>query len=303
MRHTVIAVVGAGSVGTTAVYAIMLRDIAAEIILIDINEKKCRGEILDLQDVLSLSASSLVRSGTIDDVKDADIVIIAAGAPQRVNQSRTELVHANACIVSDIMRKMDTIHTSAIFIMITNPVDVMTLVALQAAPSIEKGRIFGSGTYLDSLRLRGLIANELHIAQESIHAYIIGEHGDSQIAVWSNAHVDGILLSSFHNLTKNKLDDFAVQTKNKAYEIISCKGATYYGIATVVADLCQTIIFNQKKVIPLSVYLDDYGICLSMPVVLGELGIESYLSLMLNDSEKKAFEESVCAIKDVIVNI
>jgi L-lactate dehydrogenase len=297
MKHTSIAIIGAGNVGTTTAYAIMLKNLAAEIILVDIDEKRCRGEILDLQDVLSFCSASQVRTGSVEDANDADIIIIAAGAPQKIGQPRTELIETNKKVIESIFNKLTFKHSHTIVIIVSNPVDILTSHAQKIA-SIEKRRIIGSGTYLDSQRLRVLIAKELSIAEESVHAFIIGEHGDTQVAVWSSAHVDGVPLSAFSELTSKKLADFAQQTINKAYEIIACKGATYYGIASCVASLCETIFFNQKRILPLSVYIDEFDVCLSMPVVLGEQGVESYLTLPLNEQEREQLEKSASVLKE-----
>jgi L-lactate dehydrogenase len=175
--------------------------------------------------------------------------------------------------------------------MVTNPLDQLTALA-QSLSGLPHNQVFGTGTFLDTLRLRSIIAEKLHIAQESIHAYVIGEHGDSQCAVWSSAEIAGTPLTKFPGLEKKDFALMAQQVQDKAYEIISCKGSTYFGIATCVAKICSIIIADQKMIIPLSTYVAEYDCCLSMPAVLGKNGIEKIVPIALNDEEQKKLAAS-----------
>ena len=298
MRYTKIAIFGAGSVGSTIAYALMLENIAAEINLIDTNEIRCRGEILDLSDALSFCYPSKIKNGTPLDAKNADIIIIAAGKKQEPGQDRRILLEANKKVVSSIMNSINPVNENSLIIMVTNPVDAMTYYAQQLS-NLPKSHIFGSGTFLDTQRLREQIAHRLHIAEQSIHAYILGEHGDSQFPAWSLARIAGISLNHF-GLTESNLNTIAKNTKDKAYEIIACKGATFYGIASCVTALCRTIIFNQKRITPLSCYIEKYGICLSLPVILGAQGIEKILDLPLNEHEQKKLDASATILAKLI---
>lgn len=299
MKHSKIAIIGAGFVGSTTAYSLLLQNIAAEIILVDINEIRCRGEILDLSDALSFDGTSQIRSGSARDAAQADIIVIAAGKPQKINESRTELLAANTGIINDVFKEIKPINPQAIVIIITNPVDLITHQAQQIA-DLPYNQVFGSGTFLDTQRLHSIIAHKLHISEQSVDAYILGEHGDTQFAAWSSAKIGGIPALNYPGLTEKDLHTIAMDVKNKAYEIISCKGATYYGIAACVARMCKAIIFDQKLVLPLSVYNEQFDTCLSMPVVLGENGVEKILPIELSSNEQAALIASANQLKKLM---
>ncbi len=298
MKHIKISIIGAGAVGSTIAYALMLKNIAAEILLVDIDEIRCRGEIFDLSDVLSFCDSSIIRHGTVQDIKNSDIIVLSAGKRQTIGLDRTALLKENKKIIESIIKKMQPIHNDAILLVVTNPVDALTYFA-QKISNLPHKQVFGSGTFLDTQRIRNLISKKIGIAEQSIHAYILGEHGDTQFPVWSSAQVAGIPLADF-GLSKHELDDMAHDTKNKAYEIIACKGATYYGIATCVAALCRTITFDQKRVTPVSCYLEEHDVYLSMPVVIGSQGIEKFLPIEMNINEQKDFNNSIKAVQALL---
>ena len=298
MKHSKIAIIGAGFVGSTTAYALLLQNIVAEIILVDINETRCTGEILDLSDALSFDGTSRIRSGTSHDAAQADIIIMAAGKPQKPDEPRTDLITSNTQILTEIFKEIIPINPQAIMIIITNPVDAMTLLAQQLS-GLPRNQVFGSGTFLDSQRLRNITANALQISPESVNAHILGEHGDSQFAAWSSATIGGIPALEYPGMILQKLDTFAQEVRDKAYDIIACKGSTYYGIAACVARMCKAIIFDQKLVLPLSVYHKEWDMCFSMPVVLGENGIEAILSVPLNEDEQKKLHTSIAALQQL----
>lgn len=302
MKHSKIAIIGAGSVGTTTAYALMMKHIAAEIILVDINEKRCRGEILDLSDAISFCCTSKLKTGTIKEAGQADIIIIAAGARQKLDQPRSELININQKIIRSIIKDMQPIQKDAIIIMVTNPMDVLECVA-QEESGLPKKQVLGSGTYLDSQRLRNILAQKLNIAEQSIQAYVLGEHGDSQFVAWSIAQIAGIPILDFPGITEKELETIATQTKNKVYELIECKGSTFYGIAACLADICSCILFNQKRIIPISSYHEKYQSCFSLPTVLGESGIEEVLPVKLNQKEQQLLEQSAEKIKTMLKDI
>lgn len=298
MKQTKISIIGAGTVGSTIAYALLLKNLAAEIVLIDINEIRCRGEILDLSDALSFCGSSTIHAGTPDDARNSEIIIIAAGKKQEPGQDRTTLLQANKETIESIMSSLQPINKDAIIIVVTNPVDIITRYA-QKLSGLPTSQVFGTGTFLDTQRLRGQLSKKIKIAEQSIHAYILGEHGDTQFPAWSCARVAGMPLSEF-GITEKDLDHMAHETKNKAYEIISCKGATYYGIATCVVALCRTIMFDQKRVTPVSCYIKAFDVSLSMPVVLGANGIEEILMIPLNEKELRQLDQSIQTLKSYI---
>jgi len=299
MKNFKIAIIGAGSVGTTTAYALILQNTAAEIILVDSNEVRCRGEVLDLSDALPLSQTTTIYSGSFADAGQADIIIITAGARQKPGESRTELLATNKQVITSIITQIKPINPQAIIIVVSNPLDVLTLHAQELA-GLPRNQIFGTGTLLDSLRLRKMIAQKIAVAEESIHAYILGEHGDTQFPAWSMAHVDGVPLAQFPMLNNNILDGITQQARDKAYEIIASKGATFFGIAACVSKICQAILFDQKLVLPLSTYQEKYGVCLSMPCVLGKNGIEKQLDIALTGKELEKLEASAAALREMI---
>ncbi len=298
MNHTKIAIIGAGAVGSTIAYALLLKNVTAEIILIDANEMRCRGEILDLSDAIALSETISITEGSFKDARNANIIVITAGKRQEPGQDRIALLEQNKKIITSIINSLKPINPNTIIIMVTNPVDIMTLIAQQHA-KIPVSHIFGSGTFLDTQRLRSELSKRLAIASPSIHAYILGEHGDTQFPAWSSAYIGGTPLSSF-KLPMQKLNEIAKHTKDKAYEIIACKGSTYYGIATCVATLCHIIVSDQKRIIPVSCYIQKYKVCLSMPAVLGKNGIEKIIEVPLNGHEKKQLMHSIATLKNYI---
>ena len=295
MKPTKISIIGSGSVGTTIAYALLLKNIVAEILLVDVDETRCRGEVLDLSDVLPFCGPSLIHCGSTDDVQTSEIIIIAAGKRQQAGQERIALLKENKKIIESIICSIQPLRKDAIIIVVTNPVDLITRYA-QELSNLPTSQVFGSGTFLDTQRLRGALSKKINIAEQSIHAYILGEHGDTQFPVWSCARVAGIPLSDF-SITEKELDHIANETKNKAHKIISFKGATFYGIATCVAALCRTIIFDQKRVTPVSCYIKEFDVSLSMPVVLGAKGIEQILTVPLNTKEEEQLARSIKALK------
>jgi len=296
MKHSKIAVIGAGTVGSTTAYALLLKNISAEIILVDIDQTRCHGEILDLSDALAFDKASKIRSGNSQDAAQADIIIIAAGKAQTPGQTRIELLAANKKIITDVFAAIKPINQTAIVIMVTNPLDTLTALA-QSISGLPRNQVFGTGTFLDTLRLRGIIAEKVGVAKKSVHAYVIGEHGDSQCVAWSAAEIAGIPIAQLPGMEQKDFERIAQQVKDKAYDIIACKGSTHFGIAATVATICESIIFNQKMVIPLSTYIEGYDVVFSMPCVLGENGIERILPIPLNDVEQKKLRNSAEQLK------
>lgn len=297
--HARIAIVGAGCVGSTTAYAILLKNIASEILLVDVNEQRCCGEVLDLSDAIPTSSTARIIQSNLKEAAMADIIIITAGARRKPGQSRLDLIKINKDIVTYIINQMVPINPKAVIIMVSNPVDLMTYWAQRLA-QLPTSQVFGSGTYLDTLRLRGMLSERFGIAQQSIQAYILGEHGDSQFAVWSSANIAGIPVKDFPLFNREQMDAIALSAKQKGQEIISLKDATFYGIAVCVAQMCESIIFNQKRVIPVSCYIEEYDIYLGMPAVIGENGIEQILSVPLDSIEQEKLACSIQTIKKTI---
>lgn len=292
MRHTKIAIVGAGAVGASCAYSILWKNITAEIMLVDVSETRCKGEVLDLSDAIPFTCTSCLHTATFQEAGQADIIIICAGARQKPGQSRTELLETNVTIVKSIIKSMQPINKQAIIIMVTNPVDVMAYVA-QHISGLPKEQVIGSGTWLDTQRLRNAIACKVGVSCKSIDIFMLGEHGNTQFAAWSCATIGSVPIIQYPGLTPAQREKLEGDTKNLVYTIIECKDATYYGIGACIADICECIIFNQKRVLPLSSYINEFKVSISMPVVLGEHGIEKIMPIPLDIHEKTLLKQSV----------
>ena len=298
MKSPRISIIGAGSVGTTIAYTLAQRNIPADITLFDINQTLCNGQVLDICDALPFCKTSTVRVGTYNDAKESDIVIIAAGKRQEINQKRSELLNTNKKIINEIINAISPLKKDAILIMVTNPVDILTHHALKQS-TLPKSQVFGSGTILDSMRSRELIASHLGISPRSVNSLILGEHGDSQFPAWSISSIAGIPILEYPNLDRIVLNTLFRQARDLVYQIIKCKGSTYYGVASCVASMCENILYDQKAIVPLSSYVAHYDTCMSVPCVLGKNGIEQQVPLVLPSDEQELLEKSAATIKSL----
>ena len=291
---TKIAIIGVGNVGATIAYALISQKLASELLLVDNNIDKCSGELLDLQDAAALMGATKVSVATLTQAGQADIIIISAGMPQKIGELRHALYQANARIIKTIIAELKPhLRPSACIIIVTNPVDLMTKIAVTES-GLPAGQVFGSGTLLDTTRLQILIAQTLHIPPNQVSALVIGEHGDSQVPVWSATTVAGEPASQ--KFSSEQQQDLARKAMQKAYEIIRCKGATYYGVAWCVATYCHAIINDTKRTVPVSSWHENYGTCFSMPAVIGKKGIETLGNLSLTPTEQEQLAASIQAI-------
>lgn len=296
MKQRKIVIIGAGSVGSTTAYGLCLRQIAAEIVLVDADEKRCTGELLDLSDIQALIPSGKISKGNYTDAYDADIVIIAAGKRQCPGETRDVLYETNKPIIQSICQKLQPIHRDAIIIMVTNPVDPLTFVAQQCLP-LDQNKIFGSGTLLDSLRLRKFIGQHVSVSPQSVNAFVFGQHGDSHVIQWSCISIGTTPLEHNTSFSDTVRNDIAQKTKNEVYEIINCKGATFFGVATCVMHLCEAILFDTQLILPVSCRLNEEDICISLPVTLGRNGIIDYAPLYLSPTKQEQMDKSIHYIK------
>ncbi|MCL2037544.1 L-lactate dehydrogenase [Candidatus Saccharibacteria bacterium] len=303
-----ISVIGAGFVGSTTAYTLMAKGIASEIVLFDRKIERAEGEVMDIEHGSPFTAETLVRAaGNYDETKDSDIVIITAGAKQEPGETRLNMATKNAEIMRSIVSEVAPRSPQAILLIVTNPVDVMAYVAREVS-GFPKSRVIGSGTNLDSARLRFTLSKKFgDIDSRDVHAYILGEHGDSEFPAWSLANIGGqnidAAAAQFHvDLSESVKSELGDSIKNAAYEIINRKGATYYGIAMSVARICEAILRDERSIIPLSVLLNgEYGIddvYLSVPVIVGEHGIEKILTPHLTDDEMGKLHNSANVLKE-----
>ena len=283
---------GCGFVGSASVFA-LAKWIFTEIVLIDADKDKADGEAMDISHGIPFASPMKIYAGDYDDVVDAAIVIISAGAGQKPGETRLDLVNKNVAIFKSIIPEIAKRNFAGIMLVVANPVDILTQVAIKLS-GLPENRVIGSGTVLDSARLRYKLGEHLSVDSRSVHAFILGEHGDSEVVAWSSANVSGVPLSEMcemrgHYKHKKNTEEIATAVKNSAYEIINKKHATYYGIAMSVKRICEVIMRDEKSILPISHMIhgiyDIDGVSLSMPAIVGANGVESDVPINLNGEE------------------
>ena len=298
-----VAIVGAGWVGSTAAYSIMLDGVASNISLIDKNKDIAQGHALDLMHGMQFTKSTRIEAGdSFELVKDAKIVILSAGVAQKKGETREDLLQTNVNIFKSIVPQIVKYNKDCILLVVTNPLDVLTYVTYKLS-GFESCRVFGTGTVLDTSRLRYLLGLEVNISPKDITAYILGEHGDSQFVWWSHANVAGIPIKKY--LPSERLDEIYSKVKNSVYEVIKKKGSTYYAIGTIIAKIVRAILLDQARVFTVSTFLKDYqgakDICLSIPTVVRRSGICQRLEILLDKKEEKLFNNCIDKIDKGII--
>lgn len=304
-----IAIIGCGFVGSACAFALMQSGLFSEMVLIDSNEERAEGEALDISHGLPFSKPMQIYSGTYDDITDAGIIAITAGAGQKPGESRLELVHKNVEIFKSIIPEISKRNYKGVLLIVSNPVDIMTYTALKLS-GLPSNQVFGSGTVLDTARLKYLLGEHLGVDARSVHAFILGEHGDSEIAAFSSANVSGIELKKFCDFAcktdkhEEAMKEIAEDVKLSAYEIIKKKGATYYGIAMSVRRICEAIILDQKSILPISCLQNGKNgienVVLSMPMIVGKHGAERSVEISLSEEERRAIKSSADMLKGII---
>ncbi len=306
-----VAIVGCGFVGSSIAFALMQKGQFNEIVLIDAAVSKAEGEAMDLSHGLPYANPVDIHAGTYEEIKDAAIVIVTAGANQKPGETRLDLIAKNARIMKSIVGELKRVQMEGILLVVANPVDALTHIAYKES-GLPKNKVFGSGTVLDTARLKYLLSKHLEVDSKNVHAVIIGEHGDSEVAVWSVANISGIPLSQFCELRGYKeheknMKQIADDVANSAYKIIERKGATYYGIALSISHIASCIVENAHTMLPVSVELDgEYrleGIALSVPSLVGQNGVEKVLELPLSEQEKEKLKSSADALKKALSSI
>ncbi len=310
--HSKVVVVGAGSVGTTYIYALLQKGMAEEIVLVDVDQSRVEGEVMDLSHGLPYVPPAVVRGGDYDECADAGLIVVTAGASQSPGQSRTDLVRQNAEIIKNISLKIAETGSEAVLVMVTNPVDTLTLVA-QKHLGWPKHRVIGSGTVLDSARFRYLIGRRCGIDVHNIHAYVLGEHGDSEFAAWSLTHVAGVAIEEYCRLCshcngdENPLIDIFEQVRNSAYHIIDYKGSTFFGIGMSLLRISGAILRNEQSILTVSSQVGGhYGlpdVCLSLPAVVGKEGVKRLVNPELPPEELDALKYSAGMICDTYESV
>ena len=300
--------IGCGFVGSASVFALMQSGLFTEIVLIDADRNKAEGEAMDISHGIPFASPMRIYAGDYDDVADAAIVIISAGAGQKPGETRLDLVNKNVAIFKSIIPEIAKRNFSGILLVVANPVDVLTQVAIKLS-GLPEQRVIGSGTVLDSARLKYKLGEHLSVDSRSVHAFIVGEHGDSEVVAWSSANVSGVELCEMrgHYQHKENTREIADAVKNSAYEIINRKHATYYGIAMSVRRICEVIMRDEKSILPVSHMIHGaYGIedvVLSMPAIVGADGVETDIPIKLSGEEALKLKESADALKEILASL
>lgn len=301
-------VIGVGFVGATCAYTLAVSGLFSEVVLVDMNHKKAEGEAADINHGVSFAKPCFVRAGEYADLAECGLIIIAAGANQKPGETRVELLHRNRVILSSIMEQLTAANKDAVLLIVSNPVDVLTCMAQQLS-GLPAGRVIGSGTVLDTARLKYLVGQKLGVDSRNVHAFIIGEHGDSELAVWSSANISGVDLDDYCRITgvadpATMLQQIYENVRDAAYTIIESKGATYYGIGMAVRRIAEAIVRDEHSVLPVSSLIQGHygvdGICLGLPSIVGKNGVESVLDIPLSAEELSRLQSSAQKMKALI---
>jgi L-lactate dehydrogenase len=302
MKKTRIVIVGIGAVGSTTAYTLLLRSRMDELVLIDVNHEKAIGDVLDMNHGLPFLGKVNVWAGTYEDCREADLIIITAGAAQKPGESRIDLLKRNVAIFESITDEVLKYNTDGILLIASNPVDIMSYFTWKKS-GWPAPRVIGSGTLLDSARFRYLIGNKLGIDPRSVHAHIIGEHGDSELPLWSLANVAGTDLV----LSEEDKGDLFAQTRDAAYRIIEAKGATYYAIALALDRIATAILRNEAAVLNVSTLLTNYygvsDVYLGVPCIVDRSGVRNVLPLRINETEQNLLQKSATKLRGLIQTI
>lgn len=305
-----VVIVGAGGVGATFAYQLTLSGLANSIVLVDVNRELAEGHVMDLQHGLSFVPPCSIQAGDYSECRDADLVVITAGAHMKPGETRTDLIKKNYAIFKEIIPKIVE-HNPRILLIVANPVDVLTYLTLKLS-GYPMNRVIGSGTVLDSSRFRFLLGKKCSIAPASVQAFVIGEHGDSEVAVWSQVNIGGVPFSEFceqclHDCSREEKEAILDQVKNAAYEIVKRKGGTNFAVSLAISQIVAAILRGENKVLTVSAFLDDYlgidDVCLSVPAVLNQNGLSRVIRISLDEDERSRLQESAAVLKNLIAQV
>jgi L-lactate dehydrogenase len=296
-QHSRVAIIGAGAVGASIAYVLMFKNICSEILIVDINPEIVRAQVLDLADAACISHTT-IRGATLEEAGQSDIIVITAGAKQKDGEPRTKLIERNYRVLKNVIGGMQPIQFDAIMLMVANPVDILTHIAHKLS-GLPFNQVIGSGTYLDTTRLCVHLGELLDVNPQSINAFVLGEHGDSQMIAWDAITIGGQPINLLPEYEKMDKEAIGKLVSGKAMEIIRLKGATFYGIGACAADLVHTIILNKKIVHPVSVYVERLGVTLSMPAKIGWDGVSQVYEIGLSKLEEEQLLKSAHALREI----
>lgn len=293
MHNKTIGIIGTGSVGAALAYTLVIRNVAPRLLLYDLNHEHCHAELLDLQDASLFSSIHELRCvDSVNDLSQSDIIIITAGKRQSIGQTRDELLQDNKKVIAHIAESLQQINKQCVIIVVTNPVDLLTHQLQQLLP-LPKNQVIGSGTLLDTNRLRYALAQYVGYHPSIVDALVVGQHGDQQVALFSSVKIDGKKLE----LDRDVQERIKKEVVQKAYKIIEGKGATYFGVASCVAQMCEIILHNKKEILPVVSYQKKFDCCFSMLVILGAHGVQPYVDIVLSDDEQEQLKKSIQLLK------
>ncbi|RCW67045.1 L-lactate dehydrogenase [Saliterribacillus persicus] len=301
-----VVIIGTGFVGSSYAYSLLNQGVANELVLVDLNKDKAEGEARDLNHGMPFGAPMKIKAGDYSDCHNADLVVITAGANQKPGETRLDLVSKNAKIFKGIVQSIMDVGFDGIFLVATNPVDILSDITLEVS-GLPQERVIGSGTILDTARFRYLLSEHFEVDSRNVHAYIIGEHGDSELPVWSHVQIGGIPLSRYAGIddlySHPVMTELFVNVRDAAYHIIERKGATYYGIGLALVRLTKAILNNENSIVTISTHLNgEYGlddVYLGVPAILNENGVREIIELDLNEKEQKQLEKSASVLKEM----
>lgn len=306
-----ISIIGAGSIGATTAFALLQKEVAREIVINDINQEKALGEVLDLMHGSSLSSPCNVTLGSLEDTKDSDLIIITAGVAQKPGETRLDLVDRNYKIFKSFVPTLAKLSPNAILLVVSNPVDILSYMTYKLS-GFPKERVIGSGTVLDTTRLRSLLGKYFGVDGRIVQGYVLGEHGDSEFVPWSSLTIGNIPIKDFSEQLSIEWDKatekvIADDVKNAAYEVINRKGATAFSVAAVLTRIVEAFLKDEKTILSVSTLLDDYygvnNTYLSVPTIVGRNGVEKVLNIKFSDEEKEKFIKSADLMKEYIDRI
>mgnify|MGYP002773240302 CR=1 FL=1 len=306
-----VAMIGCGYVGAATAFALMESGLFSEMVLIDADQERAEGEAMDISHGLPFVRPMKIYAGDYDDIRDAAIIIVTAGANQKPDETRLDLVQRNVDIFKSIIPKIAERECEGILLIVSNPVDILTYTAWKLS-GFPEHRVLGSGTVLDTARLKYNLGEHLNVDSRGVHAFVIGEHGDSELAAWSCATVSGVPLNAFcemrgHYDHEEATERIGEDVKNSAYEIIKKKKATYFGVAMAVRRICEAIVRDEKSILPVSNLMHgEFGIgniALSMPAIVGEKGVEKQVPLPLDDEEQEKLKLSAETLKKILEDV
>ena len=306
-----VAIIGCGFVGSSSAFALMQSGIFSEMVLIDVDRNRAEGEALDISHGVPFASPMKIYAGDYSDLGDAAMVVVTAGAAQKPGETRLDLVNKNVAIFKSIIPQIRESGFSGVLLIVSNPVDVLTYAAIQMS-GLPEAKVIGSGTVLDTARLRYMLGEHVDVDPRDVHAYVMGEHGDYELVAWSSATVAGVPLSEFcelhgHYQHREAEARIAEDVKNSAYTIIEKKHATYYGVAMAVRRICTAVMRDEDCVLPVSsLMVGEYGLsdlCISMPTIVGRNGVVARVPVSINDDEEKELQKSAEALKAIIEKV